>query len=163
MEIKFIDNEEQIIQVKTKELQTYNIDIVRNKLMKKGKTTIQSKSIFKYGLQFVEYYDQLKEFIEKHEKIGNMIRLPENNTELIVGFDKIQKNFFIYNIFEGHIARIFKLEDPSFNTHNTNNSDDEQQKSNEHRYESRNRFIQMDIDFFNVFEVSPKATFIMAC
>lgn len=57
-------------------------------------------------------FEELKEFIQSQEKQGYLIRLPEDNTNILLGFATPFKHFFIYEIFDRRISRTFHLANP---------------------------------------------------
>ena len=56
------------------------------------------KSIFKNKKLYYDYFDDVKQFISDNIDIGNKIVIPDDNTDILLGFDSHMKEFFIYNI-----------------------------------------------------------------
>lgn len=90
-------------------LKTYVVDIIEQELIEERKGELEDRSIFKYGDKYIDYFDSVKEFIQKHQKKGNLISLPENNIEVLLGFDRSSRTFFTYDIFKKRISKQFKL------------------------------------------------------
>lgn len=60
----------------------------------------------------LSHFEHIKEFVEKHEKLGNPIRFAKNNNQFAVGFQHKNYNgrkphFFIYDIQQRSVVRRF--------------------------------------------------------
>jgi len=66
----------------------------------------------------LSHYEHIKEFIEKHEKLGNPIRFAKNNNQYAVGYQSCfykgrKPHFFVYDIQQRSVVRRF-LPTPEF-------------------------------------------------
>jgi hypothetical protein len=68
----------------------------------------EDKSVFRYGLTYVEHHDTLNEFIKKQESHGNKICFPDKDFETLVVLEKDHgsgEHFLLYDIFNERIKR----------------------------------------------------------
>jgi len=76
----------------------------------------EDKSIYKYGLTYVQHHDTLNEFLKRQEMHKNVIVFPEKDFETVVVLEKDDKkgeNFLIYDVFNERIKRkIAKADNP---------------------------------------------------
>ncbi|CDW90857.1 UNKNOWN [Stylonychia lemnae] len=110
LEIKFAPHREKnILLVRTDEFKKYVIDVEKKIIMSTSDCPMLDKSIFRKKKEFNDYFDDVKQFINDNKEVGNKISIPEENTEIILGFDAKSLEFFIYNIKERKITRKFQL------------------------------------------------------
>ena len=70
--------------------------------MKKLDNKFEDKSIFKYGLTYVQHHDSLNGFINYQLAKGNQVVFPEKEFQIVLVLnreDKQNKAFYVYEIF----------------------------------------------------------------
>ena len=68
----------------------------------------EDKSIFRYGLTYVQHHDTLNEFIKKQEGHGNIVCFPGKDFETIAVLENGDNpHFLLYDIFNERIKRKF--------------------------------------------------------
>ena len=106
-----------IILVKTKHLNLYELDISYSEAFIMNKTTcpLETRSIFGRPDLYLLHFEQVKLFIEHQEKKGHKVLLPWDNVMHIVGYDPKNFEFYIYDINFKRITRSFQVPNPLFN------------------------------------------------
>jgi hypothetical protein len=84
----FIDDSEDKIRVKTKNLLQYDLLIEDNycSVITKGQSTLETRSIFKLGDKYHDQFEQLKHFIDLQEKSRGIVCLPDANIKIVGGY-----------------------------------------------------------------------------
>lgn len=84
--------------------------------MKKLDNKFEDKSIFKYGLTYVQHHDSLNGFINYQLAKGNQVVFPEKEFQIALVLnreDKQNKAFYVYEIFHERMTRkVSKAEKP---------------------------------------------------
>lgn len=65
------------------------------------------------------HYEHVKEFIERHEKIGNIVKFARDNNRHAIGFQHceyggLKPHFFVYDIHKRAVVRRFQHFSKSF-------------------------------------------------
>lgn len=88
-------------------LVSYDVDIAKEEVIYKQGIPLINRSIFRHGALYEDLFEGLKEFIQNQERMGDLILLPVNNVEIVVGYKEEQ--FYIYEIRSKRIIRRFRI------------------------------------------------------
>jgi hypothetical protein len=90
--------------------------------METGKASVrkaekyEDKSIFRYGLTYVQHHDTINEFIKKQESHKNIICFPSKDFETLLVLETGQgatSHFLLYDIFNERIKRKIMIKSSS--------------------------------------------------
>lgn len=87
--LRFIEDSAERIRIKTKTLSLFDLVLDDQICTIVGRSTapLETRSIFKYGEKYHEYFDSLKIFIDKIEKQAGKVALPYFSTKSVAGYD----------------------------------------------------------------------------
>ena len=76
-----------------------------------------------------KHYDHLKQFIQKQESIGNIIKLAKNNNQYLIGYQQKEykgrkPHYFVYDILMRKVVRRFLPISGSFSLLERNNNEE---------------------------------------
>ena len=78
------------------------------------KHSFEDRSIFKYGLTYVDHHEQLQKFISEQTAKGNLLAFPDQEFQSVVVLDRedpLRKHFLLVDVFSGQpLRRLQKLE-----------------------------------------------------
>ncbi len=121
MEIAFKDNHLDIVLIKTKHLNMYQLDISSEVsdeavIVSKRACTIETRSIFGLPREYLIYFEAVKLFMENQQTKGHRLLIPRNHeNKVLVGYDPLLHEFYVYDILANRIIRSFHLTNPNYN------------------------------------------------